>query len=237
MPRISDRRRSILPLVPPDPISSAPAHKPCSGELDACSGELTRSRRANCPQGLADRCDGELVQAAAAGDGAAWNELVQRFAGFIWSISRSWGLRSADAADVNQVVWLRLVENLNRLREPERLKSWLAVVTRNECLRVARRAGREIITDVAEGRHETVNPLMEARLVTAETDVALREALEELSPRCRALIRVLAADPRPTYDEVSTILSMPIGSIGPTRQRCLECLRRQLERRQVGDDG
>lgn len=185
---------------------------------------------------MAERGDGDLVQAAAAGDAAAWDQLVQRFAGFIWAISRSCGLRPSDAADVSQVVWLRLIEHLNRLREPERLRSWLAVVTRNECLRVVRRAGREIVTDVAEGPHEAVNPSMERRLVTAETDIALRAALEELSPRCRTLIRVLAADPRPTYDEVSEILSMPIGSIGPTRQRCLDCLRRGLERRRVGED-
>jgi RNA polymerase sigma factor (sigma-70 family) len=186
---------------------------------------------------MAEREDCELVNAAAAGDAAAWDQLVQRYAGLIWAICRSCGLRTSDAADVGQVVWLRLVEHLNRLREPERLRSWLAVVTRNECLRVVRRAGREIVTDAAEDRHEAVNPSPEGRLVTTELHIAIREAFEELSPRCRSLLRVLAADPRPSYDEVSAILSMPVGSIGPTRQRCLECLRRQLERRQLGDDG
>ena len=160
---------------------------------------------------------------------------MQRYAGLIWAICRSCSFRDSDAADVSQVVWLRLIENLSRLREPERLKSWLAVVTRNECIRVVRRAGREIVTDVAEGPHAAIDPSMERRLVTAERHVALCEAFDVLSPRCRSLLRALAADPRPSYDEVSELLSMPIGSIGPTRQRCLECLRRELERRDPGD--
>jgi RNA polymerase sigma factor (sigma-70 family) len=214
-----------------------PACEARGGELGSCGAEQARRRRGNIPPELEPPSDAELVRAAAAGDTGAWDELVQRFAGFIWAISRSWGLRAADAADVNQVVWLRLIENLERLREPERIKAWLAIVTRNECLRISRRRSREIVTDVADGPHDAVNPVMESRLVTAEEDVAVRAALDEISPRCRTLLIVLSADPRPSYDEVSTILSMPIGSIGPTRQRCLDCLRRQLERRHVGDGG
>ena len=204
-----------------EPTSSAP--------------EETPRRRTNRQARSSDGEDGDLVRAAAAGDAEAWNELVQRYAGLIWAICRSCSFRDSDAADVSQVVWLRLIENLSRLREPERLKSWLAVVTRNECIRVVRRAGREIVTDVAEAPHAAIDPSMERGLVTAERHVALCEAFDVLSPRCRSLIRALAADPRPSYDEVSELLSMPIGSIGPTRQRCLECLRRELERRDPGE--
>jgi RNA polymerase sigma factor (sigma-70 family) len=196
----------------------------------------TRRRRTDPTATLSDGEDEDLVRAAAAGDAEAWNELVRRYAGLIWAICRSCSLRESDAADVSQVVWLRLIENLSRLREPERLKSWLAVVTRNECIRVSRRAGREIVTDVTETAHAAMDPAMERGLVTAERHVALCEAFDVLSPRCRALIRVLAADPRPSYDEVSELLSMPIGSIGPTRQRCLDCLRRELDRRDVGEN-
>src|SRR5207248_5752017 len=86
----------------------------------------------------------ELVGAAIAGDAAAWNELVERFAGLVWAIARRHRLSAADAADVSQTTWLRLVEHLERIQQPERIGAWLATTARHESLRVLRLAERQI---------------------------------------------------------------------------------------------
>src|SRR5215831_13070195 len=86
----------------------------------------------------------ELVDQASAGDSDAWDELVDRFSGMVWAVARGHGLSSADAADVSQTTWLRLVEHLDRIREPERVGAWLATTARHECLRHVRAWRREI---------------------------------------------------------------------------------------------
>jgi RNA polymerase sigma factor (sigma-70 family) len=150
----------------------------------------------------------------------------------VWSIARAHRLSDADAGDVHQFVWLRLVERLDDIREPERIGAWLAAVTRHECLRVLRKAGRESLTeDEADFDQLERHPGSDLAggLLVAERDALLWAAFEELPERCRTLLRVLMADPRPSYDVVAAALDMPIGSIGPTRQRCLERLRRHPE--------
>ncbi|MGZ4591698.1 MAG: RNA polymerase sigma factor, partial [Actinomycetes bacterium] len=87
---------------------------------------------------------GELVRAATAGDQSSWDELVDRFTGLVWHVARGHRLGEADAADVVQTVWLRLVESLPRLREPAAVAGWLATTARHESLRLLRRAGREV---------------------------------------------------------------------------------------------
>lgn len=169
---------------------------------------------------------GDLVNAAASGDETAWNALVDRFAGLVWAVARSYRLDAADAADVSQTTWLRLVEHLGRLREPDRVGAWLAATTRNEALRILRRRGRAAPLLEGEEWADDTHPEPHARLHDLERDEALRVALERLPERCRELLRVLLADPEPSYDEVSAALGLPIGSIGPTRARCLERLRR-----------
>ena len=168
-----------------------------------------------------------LVQAAAAGDRGAWDALVDRYNALVWSVARSFRLGDADAADVVQTAWLRLVEHLGRLREPERVGAWLATTARRECLAVLRRQGRQTPTDqewlldpVDDGQ-----PGPGAALEAAEEHAGLWRAFAQLSERCHRLLRVLMADPPPSYQEVSAALEMPIGSIGPTRARCLERLR------------
>lgn len=166
----------------------------------------------------------ELVSVAASGDARAWNALVDRFAGLVWSIARAHHLGQADAADVSQVVWLRLVENLGRIREPGSVGAWIASVARHECLRVIRKAGREVpvVSDIFEvpGTDD-----VDVALLIGEHGAALSRALDRLPSRCRTLMRVLMADPRPSYEEIAAALDIPIGSIGPTRQRCLDRLR------------
>lgn len=190
---------------------------------------LDPPRRTVCCVTASEASTAELVAAAEAGDRAAWNALVTRFAGLVWAVARGHRLQGEDAADVFQTTWLRLVEQLPRIREPDRVGAWLATTARRESLRVLRRSGRETVS-----RPETLETLpddapgFDEGLVRAEQREALWHHLQTTSDRCRRLLRVLVADPPLTYTEVAEVLEMPIGSIGPTRRRCLEQLRRRL---------
>ncbi|MGH9155308.1 MAG: sigma-70 family RNA polymerase sigma factor [Acidimicrobiales bacterium] len=172
-----------------------------------------------------------LVAAAAAGESAAWDGLVARFAGLVWSIPRDFGLASADAADVSQTTWLRLAEHLDRIREPNRVGSWLAATARNESVRTLRRAQWQRPVDPASPSfvREDGQPAVDNGILEAERDDALWRAFESLSSPCKVLLRTLMADPTPSYVEVSALLDMPVGSIGPNRNRCLDRLRRRAE--------
>jgi RNA polymerase sigma factor (sigma-70 family) len=165
----------------------------------------------------------QLVRAAAQGDQGAWNRLVDRYNALVWSVARSFRLAPADASDVVQTTWLRLVENLGRLQEPERVGSWLATTARRESLRTLRLSARQTPTDTLP--ETPVDVPLDAGLLASEREQALWSAFGGLSERCQGLLRLLVADPPPSYEEVSGALDMPIGSIGPTRQRCLERLR------------
>ena len=167
----------------------------------------------------------ELVPAAAAGDQAAWNELVERFQGLVWATARSFRLSRADAADVAQTTWLRLVENLDRIREPERLGAWLATTARREALRHLRLHGRELASDEADLFEAPVDDPLEVALLTEERDTALWRAFAQLSERCQTLLRLLVSEDEPSYDAIGAALDMPVGAIGPTRMRCLDKLR------------
>lgn len=176
------------------------------------------------------RANAELVSAAHDGDGAAWDELVGRYSGLVWAVARAHRLGTADAADVSQTVWLRLVENLGRLREPEHLGGWLRTTTRHECLRVLRKGGREIPEDESQHDRPTgPEDSPEFRMLAGERDRVVWTALSALSAQCRELLRVLAYSPDASYAQIAESLGMRIGSIGPTRGRCLAHLRRSLE--------
>ena len=167
----------------------------------------------------------DLVRGAAAGDQAAWNELVERFQGLVWATARSYRLSRADAADVAQTTWLRLVENLDRIREPERLAGWLATTARREALRHLRLHGRELASDEADLFESPVDDPLEVALLAEERDTALWRAFAQLSERCQTLLRLLVSEDEPSYEAISAALDMPIGAIGPTRMRCLDKLR------------
>jgi RNA polymerase sigma factor (sigma-70 family) len=180
---------------------------------------------------------GRLLNAAAAGDAAAWKELVESFSGLVWSVTRGYRLSSADAADVFQTVWLRLAEHLDRIRNPSHVGAWLATTARNESLRVARGSTRIIITDSPElldsGQADERSPeqaLLDSEQAALDADRGARlwRAFGELSVRCQRLLRVLTATPPPSYAEVAAALDIPVGSIGPTRARCLQRLRQRL---------
>ncbi|GAA4411220.1 RNA polymerase sigma factor [Actinokineospora soli] len=167
-----------------------------------------------------------MLASAAEGDQAAWNSLVERYSGLLWSIARGYGLGTADASDAVQMTWLKLVENLESIADPARLPGWLATTARRECLQVIRRSGRtRRLVDLAAAESPPEPPPVDDDLLRSERDRALWRALGKLSERCRTLLRVLMASPPPSYAEVAAALGMRIGSIGPTRQRCLGHLR------------
>ena len=171
-----------------------------------------------------------LVECAAAGDEHAWQGLVDEFSGLVWAVTRAHRLSEADGADVAQTTWLRLVEHLDRLDEPARVGAWLATTTRRECLRVLRRSTRLVPHGDELPEPTDEGPAHDAALLIRERDVTLWTAFARLSDRDRALLRMLIADPAPSYEEIGAALGMSIGSIGPTRARALEALRRAVER-------
>lgn len=170
-----------------------------------------------------------MIRAANGGDGQAWSAIVDRFAGLVWSIARAHRLAPAEAADVAQTTWLRLVENLDRIEEPERLGAWLATTARRECLRHIRLQGRELPTGEDDLFEAPSDDRAEQRLITRERNAAVRRAFRRISDRCQALLRLLAAPEELSYEEIAAALEMPIGAIGPTRARCLDQLRRAPE--------
>lgn len=174
----------------------------------------------------------QLLDAAAGSDQRAWEAVVGRFSGLLWSVARAHRLSDADAADVVQIAWLRLVEHLPRIREPAAVGAWLATTARREALRALRRAGRETLPgeDLALEPDDRPGGGPEAVVLAADRDRLLWRSLDRLPQRCRMLLRVLMADPAPSYAEVGAALDMPVGSIGPTRSRCLEQMRRELAR-------
>jgi len=168
---------------------------------------------------------GELVRLAASGERAAWEALVERYETLLWGVARSYRLDSASASDVVQTTWLKLLEHVDDLRNPDALSGWLATTARNECLRVLRHQSRTIPTEDDRIPEDSMPSDLDAQLLTKERDATLWRAFSTLSARCQALLRMLASDPPPSYDEVGAALNIPIGSIGPTRGRCLATLR------------
>jgi RNA polymerase sigma factor (sigma-70 family) len=171
----------------------------------------------------------ELQKAAADGDPGAWRALVQRFSPLVWSVSRAHRLSVSDAEDVYQFVWLTLTQNLGDINEPTFLAGWLYRVARNECLRVAGRTGRYVLTEnVVEARRLDEGEYADAFILLEARNAELWRQVDRLPDKCRVLLRALVADPQPSYDELAVRFDMAIGSVGPTRQRCLERLRRGL---------
>jgi RNA polymerase sigma factor (sigma-70 family) len=168
---------------------------------------------------------GLLVARAAAGDAAAWNALVDQFGGLVWATTRAHRLTAADAADVFQITWMRLVEHLDRIRDPARLGGWLATTARRESLKAIRRSARDVphSDELPDLLSEAQHP--DEPLIAQQDAIAVQAALEQLAPRDRALLRLLAAEPPASYQEISAALGMPIGSIGPTRARAIARIR------------
>ncbi len=193
---------------------------PSSGG-DTAVREISRAGSANSDVA-------SLVARAGAGEREAWDRLVDRFAPMVWAIARGHRLSVADAADVSQTTWLRLVENLGRIHQPERVGAWLATTARRESLRVIRLSGRQIPS--GEDLDLLPDPVPvtshDHRLISRERSMVISELVCQLPVRSQLLLRLLSTDVPLSYRDISEALDMPIGSIGPTRARALERLRR-----------
>jgi RNA polymerase sigma factor (sigma-70 family) len=172
-----------------------------------------------------------LVRRASDGDHQAWERLVDQFARLIWSITADFKLGESDAADVAQTTWLRLLEHIDRIEHPDRVGSWLAATARNECLRNL--AARKRVVLGQEDSELTpiaaYEPEIDEGILAGERAQVVRDALARLPRRWQRLLEMLMADPPVPYHEISDQLGLPIGSIGPTRGRCLARLRVLLQ--------
>jgi RNA polymerase sigma factor (sigma-70 family) len=177
-------------------------------------------------------CDvAQLVRCAAGGDRQAWERLVDQFARLIWSITGEFRLAESDAADVAQTTWLRLLEHIDRIEYPDRVGSWLAATARNECLRSVAARKRVVLghDDTDLDNAVAQDPDIDARLLADERAQVVHDAMSSLPGRWQRLLELLMADPPASYAEISDQLGLPIGSIGPTRGRCLARLRVVLQ--------
>ncbi|MEM9655761.1 MAG: sigma-70 family RNA polymerase sigma factor [Actinomycetota bacterium] len=170
---------------------------------------------------------GDLLRKVRNGEREYWPELVDRFSPMVLAVAARYRLSDADIDDVHQAVWLRLAENMDRIIDPDRLPGWLMTTTKREALRVADGRVNEVIDDDHRDDGKSVEDLVD--------ELAVRElvglGMAHISERCRALLRLVILEKR-SYDEVGSLLAMPIGSIGPTRQRCLASLRQAILRLQ-----
>lgn len=179
--------------------------------------------------------DAALVARCRAGDGAAWRELVQRYQRLVFAVVRRAGLDEATGADVFQTVFVRLLDHLPRLQQPERLQAWIVTTAKREALRQRERAMRTRSIDADEGTQAEAQaladpgPLADEALAELQQLHLLRQALGQLDERCRRLLEALFADEPPAYADLSARLGLPVGSIGPTRGRCLQRLRQLIE--------
>jgi RNA polymerase sigma factor (sigma-70 family) len=171
-----------------------------------------------------------VLAAAAAGDERAWDALLDRFGSMIWAVARAHRLCEADAADVTQATWTALLTHLDQLNDPDRVGAWLATTARRECLRLLGQA-RSVVPygdELPETEAQQSHPAEE--LLVDQRNAALWRSVRRLRDSDQALLRLLMADPAPSYEEISAALELPVGSIGPTRARALERLRSELRR-------
>lgn len=173
---------------------------------------------------------GELLRRAGAGDGSAWNDLVERFGQMVWSIARGFRLDDATAKDVSQTVWLKLVENLDKITDPERLPGWLATTARREALRVSKARDRDIPTDFEYDVPDDISPSLDELLIDDEENRSVVRAFATLDAVCQQLLRLMMIEPALSYEEISETTGRPIGSLGPTRARCLDKLKSAISR-------
>jgi RNA polymerase sigma factor (sigma-70 family) len=200
------------------------ARQLASERSDALRREGAPSRKqAGSEVSLAD-----LVAAAGGGDDEAWNRLVTTFGPMVSAVISRYRLNQADAADAAQLTWIRLYEHIDRISDPDRIGAWLATTARRQCLRTLRTHGREALFGDDAPERASSDPEPGARILAMERDAALRRSFCRLDARDQTLLGLLVASARPDYQAVSSTLDMPVGSIGPTRQRALGRLRGHL---------
>lgn len=193
----------------------------------------TRSAKAS-----SHRPDHELIAGCLKGDAASWDALIARYAALIYSICLRMGLSQADAEDVFQDVTLILLNHLDTLRDTTRLAGWLALTTKREVWRVQKRRAPKLASELGEGEWEMEGaegvgtaqaPSPEADILALEEQQVMREGMARLPERCRKLLSLLyGSDDPPAYADIAVQFGLPVGSIGPTRARCLQHLKKLL---------
>jgi RNA polymerase sigma factor (sigma-70 family) len=175
-----------------------------------------------------ERSFNDLASAARSGDEAAWRELCLRLRNVVWKVVNGFGLNRHDADDAMAATFFRLAEHLGDVRDPEKLPGWVARVATNEVYALLRlRMRTEPSADVGDNLVDPVE--LDDALIRSDLHAAVVRALRRLPERCQQLLRLLSADPRPSYAEIEDLLAVPHGTIGPTRRRCLDQLRRTPE--------
>ncbi len=165
-----------------------------------------------------------------AGDAVALDELVRLMTPVLWHVVRAYRLATEVAEDVVQTTWLSLVRSRDRIQDPAAVGGWLTTTARREAWKVAKASGRALpIEDDELARRLPDEGSAEAEVVRRDGDGRLWDAVDQLSERCRQLLRIVAFEHRPDYTKIAADLGMPVGSIGPTRGRCLQKLRALVE--------
>ncbi len=209
---------SVCCTAPSRPASPWASHQPPLSASPAATGYTAATLEA-----------AELLLRAGKGDPEAWQEILRRYSGVVFAKVRTFRLQDADVLDAVQMTWLRLAENIHQIQHPERLGGWLATTAARECLHILRRAQRiqtlpkavaDNLTDPGTGP--------EQRVIDAQTAQTLRTLIAKLPPRRRRLLRALFSDHPPSYAELSRTTGIPLGSIGPTRNRALRQLQQLL---------
>ncbi len=209
----AQHRKTTIRLVPGAPVATTPTPRrpPATGHLEG-EAQLVA-----------------LVEAARAGDDAAWQRLVARFDRRLRRAIGSYRLSPADVDDVLQATWLHLFTHAGEIREPAAIGGWLATTARRECLRILQAPVREQLSDDPGLADEREQDGPEVALLAAERRAILGRALGTLPERHQRLMTLLASDAATDYQQVAEALDMPIGSIGPIRARSLARLRRHPE--------
>jgi RNA polymerase sigma factor (sigma-70 family) len=166
------------------------------------------------------------VVAARDGDERAWNMLVEHFTPTLRSVAKGFRLQPHDVDDVVQACWLAALGNLHSLREPAAIGAWLVTTARRHALRAHQHGVRELLAASPLSEYHAAPECVESTVVAAERVRGLRAAVERLPGRQREVLESLIAEPERSYVEVSQGLGIPVGSIGPTRERGLDRLRR-----------
>lgn len=189
-------------------------------------------RSAGADEGSEVDTDQQLVDGCRAGDKRAWRRLLDRYGRLVYSIPRNLGLSDADAEDVAQATFAAFLSGVDGIHSTERLGAWLSTVARRQSIRIWERRERDRALLAATPPVETDHDGWTSRVEEIEW---VDQALAAVSERCRRLLTVLYfTDPAPSYQEAAAQLGLPVGSIGPTRGRCLDALQEQLEKLSPG---
>jgi RNA polymerase sigma factor (sigma-70 family) len=175
--------------------------------------------------------DAALVKQCLAGKEEAWAQLIDKYKALIYSVPVRYGLPPQEAADVFQGTCMELLKRLPDLREPRALPKWLMQVAYHQCYHWKRQQQRLVSRDgETELPEPKIPPMAEELVRQTEEEQILREAMAGLAPRCRRLVEMLFFEtPARPYSEVASELQLAVGSIGLTRQKCIETLRKRLD--------